>query len=95
MKHVLSTINGGGSSGDGWIRLYSASRISAEREFSQFDVMDDARAMMKEKFPALRVAVQPVQGVSGGNFRAQAIVLNVRGPDLNELAKYSDADPAR
>ena len=60
-----------------------------EREFSQFDVMDDARAMMQEKFPGLRVAVQPVAGVSGGSFRAQAIVLNVRGPDLNELEKYS------
>jgi HAE1 family hydrophobic/amphiphilic exporter-1 len=52
--------------------------------------MDDARNMLKEQFPNLRFAVQAVQGVSSGGFRAQAVVLNVRGPDLKELQKYSD-----
>ena len=87
--HVLSTINGGsgGSVTDG--SVYVGLTDIGEREFSQFDVMDDARRMMAEKFPGLRVAIQPVQGVSGGNFRAQAIVLNVRGPDLNELENLS------
>jgi hypothetical protein len=62
-----------------------------EREFSQFDAMDDACAMMKDKFPALRAAVQGVQGVRGAGGRAQAVVLNVRGPDLKELQKYCSA----
>ena len=90
VKHVLTTINAGGSSGvtDGSIYIRIADLT--EREFSQFDVMDDARAMMKDKFPALRAAVQGVQGVSGAGGRAQAVVLNVRGPDLKELQKYSD-----
>jgi HAE1 family hydrophobic/amphiphilic exporter-1 len=90
VQHVLTTINAGGSSGvtDGTVYV----RISdlTERDFSQFAVMDDARAMMKQKFPDLRAAVQGVQGVSGAGFRAQAVVLNVRGPDLKELQKYSD-----
>ncbi|MBI4475478.1 MAG: efflux RND transporter permease subunit [Acidobacteria bacterium] len=89
VRHVLSTINAGGSSGvtDGgvYIRLVDLE----ERDYSQFEVMDDARRMVKERFPGLRAAVQPVQGVSGGNFRAQAIVLNVRGPDLKQLEQYS------
>src|SRR5207244_9889292 len=89
VKQVHSTINTGGSSGVTDGSVYVALSDLTERKFSQFDVMADARAMMKDRFPALRVAVQPVQGVSGGGFRAQSVVLNVRGPDLKELEKYS------
>jgi len=90
VKHVLTTINSGGSSGVTDGSVYVALSDLTERKFSQFDVMDDARNMLKEKFPNLRFAVQAVQGVSGGGFRAQAVVLNVRGPGLKELQKYSD-----
>jgi HAE1 family hydrophobic/amphiphilic exporter-1 len=51
--------------------------------------MEDARRMMKQQFSDLRAAIQVVANVSGGNFRNQALVLNLRGPDLDELAKYS------
>ena len=86
VKHVLSTINDGSvTEGSVYIGLTDLT----ERKFSQFDVMTDARRVMKAAFPDLRLAVQPIQGVSGGGFRAQAIVLNVRGPDLKELEKYS------
>jgi HAE1 family hydrophobic/amphiphilic exporter-1 len=89
VKHVLSTINAGnrGSVTDG--SVYVGLSDLTERKFSQFDVMDDAREMMKRKFPGLRVAVQAVQNVGGSSFRTEAIVLNVRGPDLKELEKYS------
>jgi hydrophobic/amphiphilic exporter-1 (mainly G- bacteria), HAE1 family len=90
VKHVLTTINSGGSSGVTDGSVYVALSDLTERKFSQFDVMDDARNLLREKFPNLRFAVQAVQGVSGGGFRAQAVVLNVRGPDLKELQKYSD-----
>jgi len=90
VKHALTTINSGGSSGVTDGSVYVGLSDLAERNFSQFDVMDDARAMLKQRFPGLRVAVQAVQGVSGGGFRNQAVVLNVRGPDLKELQKYSD-----
>ena len=90
VKHVLTTINSGGSSGVTDGSVYVALSDLTDRKFSQFDVMDDARNMLKERFPNLRFAVQAVQGVSGGGFRAQAVVLNVRGPDLKELQKYSD-----
>ena len=89
VKHVLSTINSGGSSSVTDGSVYIALSDLTERKFTQFEVMDDARAMMKVKFPNLRVAIQPVQGVSGGSFRAQSVILNVRGPDLKELQKYS------
>ena len=87
VRHVLATINNGAvTEGSVYIRLSDLT----ERDFSQFDVMNEARRMMKEKFSDLRIAVQAVQGVSGAGFRAQAIVLNVRGPDLRELERTSD-----
>jgi len=89
VRHVLTTINGGGSSGVTDGNVYLSLIDITERKYSQFDVMDDARQMMKEKFPGLRLSVQPSQNVSGGNFRTQTMVLNVRGPGLDELAKYS------
>jgi hydrophobic/amphiphilic exporter-1 (mainly G- bacteria), HAE1 family len=90
VKHVLTTINTGGGSGVTDGSVYVALSDLTERRFSQFDVMDDARAMLKDRFPNLRFSVQAVQGVSGGGFRNQPVVLNVRGPDLRELQKYSD-----
>jgi HAE1 family hydrophobic/amphiphilic exporter-1 len=91
VKHVLSTIGSGGTSGVTNGSVYVALSDLSERKFSQFDVMDDARTMMKEKFPGLRSGVGTVFGVGGGNggFN-KPIVLNVRGPDLNELQKYSN-----
>jgi HAE1 family hydrophobic/amphiphilic exporter-1 len=89
VKHVLSTINGGGSSGVTDGSVYVGLTDLTEREFTQFDVMEDARRMMKQQFPDLRAAIQAVANVSGGNFRNQALVLNLRGPDLDELARYS------
>ncbi len=92
VRHVLSTINGGGTSGVTNGSVYVALADLAERDFSQFDVMDDARRMMQEKFPGLRAAVQSVNGVGGGGGgggRAQAVVLNLRGPDLDELSRLS------
>src|SRR5439155_12929782 len=75
VKHVLTTINSGGSSGVTDGSVYVGLSDLTERNFSQFDVMDDARAMLKAKFPNLRDAVQVVQGVSGAGFRSQAVVL--------------------
>ena len=89
VKHVLSTINGGGSSGVTDGSVYVGLKDLTERTFTQFDVMEDARRLMKQQFPDLRAGIQVVSNVSGGNFRNQALVLNVRGPDLDELAKYS------
>ena len=86
VKHVLANISNGAVTEGG---VYIGLSDLTERKFSQFEVMDDARQMMKDRFPDLRVAVQNIQGVGGAGFRAQAIVLNVRGPDLLELERTS------
>jgi len=60
-----------------------------KREFSQFDVMTDARKVMVD-YPDLRAAVQDVAAISGSGFRQVMIDLNLRGPDMNRLKEYSD-----
>ncbi|HVK13391.1 MAG TPA: efflux RND transporter permease subunit [Gemmataceae bacterium] len=60
-----------------------------ERKFGQRDVMTDARAVLKE-FPDLRAAVQDVAAISGSGFREVDIDLNLMGPDMDGMKKYSE-----
>lgn len=60
-----------------------------KREYSQFDVMTDARKLVAD-YPDLRAAVQDVAAISGSGFRQVMIDLNLRGPDMDRLKDYSD-----
>jgi HAE1 family hydrophobic/amphiphilic exporter-1 len=60
-----------------------------ERDYSQKDVMRDARAILKD-YPDLRGAVQDVAAISGAGFREVDIDLNLIGPDMEELKRYSE-----
>jgi multidrug efflux pump subunit AcrB len=62
---------------------------SDPRYYSQFDVQREARNIM-EAYPDLRTAVQDAAVVSGAGFRQAMVDLNLRGPDLNKLVRYSD-----
>ena len=59
-----------------------------ERDYSQRDVMQDARRVLAD-FPDLRAAVQDVSAISGAGFREVDIDLNLGGPDMEVLQKYS------
>ncbi len=59
-----------------------------QRDYTQFDVMNDARALLKD-YPDLRAAVQDVSAFQGTGFRQVMIDLNLRGPDMEKLEKYS------
>ncbi|MBI2988123.1 MAG: efflux RND transporter permease subunit [Deltaproteobacteria bacterium] len=60
-----------------------------EREFSQLDVMADARKIFTD-YPDLRVSVQPFHIWVGGGVRATDLEFNLRGPSLERLQQYSD-----
>jgi HAE1 family hydrophobic/amphiphilic exporter-1 len=60
-----------------------------ERDYSQFDVMQDTRGILKD-YPDFRAAVQDVAAVSGGGFRQVDIDLNIVGPDMEKLKQYSE-----
>ncbi len=60
-----------------------------KRDYTQFDVMNDARAVLKD-YPDLRAAVQDVSAFQGTGFRQVMVDLNLRGPDMGKLQQYSE-----
>ena len=60
-----------------------------ERDYRQTEVMDDARAIMKD-YPDLRAAVQDVAAISSSGFRQVDVDLNLIGPDIDKLKQYSE-----
>lgn len=59
------------------------------RDYTQFEVMNDARDILKD-YPDLRVAVQEVSAFQGTGFRQVMVDLNLRGPDMKALQQYSE-----
>jgi HAE1 family hydrophobic/amphiphilic exporter-1 len=60
-----------------------------ERDFSQFDVMADARWILGQ-YPDLRTAVQGINPLATGGQRLSELELDLRGPDLNRLQGYAE-----
>ena len=60
-----------------------------ERDYSQFDVMEDARVLLRD-YPDLRTVVQEVAAIQAAGFRQVDIDLNLVGPDLNKLQEFAD-----
>lgn len=60
-----------------------------KRTFSQFDIMNDTRDVLKQ-FPDLRTAVQEVSIVSSSGFREVDVDLNLCGPDMVKLQQFSN-----
>lgn len=65
-----------------------------KREYSQFDVMDRARALMQQ-YPDLRVAVQDVQAFQAAGFRQVDVDMSFVGPDLSQLQVYAEQIASR
>ncbi|HWP65635.1 MAG TPA: efflux RND transporter permease subunit [Candidatus Limnocylindria bacterium] len=60
-----------------------------ERAVSQFEVMDRARAILRQ-YPDLRSSVQGVNPLASGGARLAELEINLRGPDLGRLQDYAD-----
>jgi HAE1 family hydrophobic/amphiphilic exporter-1 len=95
VTNVLSTIGdqtGRVKAGEGDVTsgsIYVKLTDLRERDFSQFDVMDDARKIMAE-YPDLRSSVHGINPLSSGGSRIAEAELNLRGPDLTQLQGYAD-----
>jgi HAE1 family hydrophobic/amphiphilic exporter-1 len=59
------------------------------RDYSQFEVMNDARKLMRD-YPDLRYGVQEVAAIQATGFRQVDIDLNLVGPDLLKLQGYAE-----
>ncbi len=61
----------------------------SERDYTQFDVMSQARRVMAD-YPDLRSSVQEVAAISAAAFRDVDIDLNLTGPEMDVLQKYGE-----
>jgi HAE1 family hydrophobic/amphiphilic exporter-1 len=66
-----------------------------QRNFSQLDVMEQARAVFKNYPPELRAAVGQANTPAGGGFANADVQFALRGPDLDQLSAYSQRVLAR
>jgi hydrophobic/amphiphilic exporter-1 (mainly G- bacteria), HAE1 family len=88
---TLTTAGGGSlgsvNSGSVYVKMIP----EEERDYGQQDVMVEARNLLK-KFPAeLRTSVAPAGGWGNGRNANAQFQYTLTGPDLDQLAKYSNA----
>lgn len=88
VKHVFATIGEGSGVGVNEGQVFIQLVDLSERDFSQFDVMEDARRIMKT-YKDLRPAVQASSGFGGS--RMSDTSYSIAGPDLNKISEYVDA----
>ncbi len=91
--HVFTTIGstnrsakGQGSVTEG--SIYVRMKELDDRDYSQFAIQQEARKILAD-YPDLRASVNDVSPFQGGG-RAQVFQVEMHGPDLEGLAKYSD-----
>jgi len=94
VKHTLVTIgdtSGYVASGEGDVTtggIYVRLSELEERDFSQFEVMGEARKIMAD-YPDLRASVQSVNAFAGGGNRMTDFEFDLIGPELDQLAAIS------
>lgn len=60
-----------------------------ERDFSQFDVMRQAREILKD-FPDMRTSVSDVSAIQARGQDTRTFQVSLTGPDLNKLEAYAE-----
>ncbi len=95
VKHTLVTIGdttGLVGAGEGDVTtgaIYVRMKELEERDFTQFDVMADARKILAE-YPDLRTSVQAVNLFGGGGQRMSDFEFDLVGPEIEKLEEYSN-----
>ncbi|MBY0278984.1 efflux RND transporter permease subunit [Candidatus Binatia bacterium] len=96
VKHTLVTIGdttGLVGAGEGDVTtgaIYVRMKELEERDFTQFDVMADARKILAD-YPDLRTSVQAVNLFGGGGQRMSDFEFDLVGPEIEKLEEYSNA----
>jgi hydrophobic/amphiphilic exporter-1 (mainly G- bacteria), HAE1 family len=70
--------------------IYFRIKDLGQRDYSQFDVMRQAREILKE-YPELRTAVCDNEAISSKGFDTRKFQVTLLGPDLDSLQTYSSA----
>jgi len=96
VEHTLVTIGdttGLVGAGEGDVTtgaIYVRMKELEERDFSQFDVMANARRILAD-YPDLRTSVQAVNLFGGGGQRMSDFEFDLVGPEIERLEDYADA----
>jgi hydrophobic/amphiphilic exporter-1 (mainly G- bacteria), HAE1 family len=69
--------------------IYIRLKDLEKRSYTQFDVMKRARTILLD-YPDLRCAVSDVSAIGGSGQDARTFQVSIQGPDLEQLAEYSD-----
>jgi HAE1 family hydrophobic/amphiphilic exporter-1 len=90
---VIGENNGSAGKGQGDVTrgsIYLRMKELEQRRYSQFEVMERARAILKD-YPDLRTSVSDVAAIRGGAQDTRIFQISIQGPDLDKLVDYSDA----
>ncbi|HEX7667992.1 MAG TPA: efflux RND transporter permease subunit [Polyangiaceae bacterium] len=88
--HTLATVGGGAQGQVNLAKIQVVLTGSKERTFTQQDLMAWVRARLA-KIGDANVTVQEISAVGGGEFRSQPVQFYVRGSDMAELVRVTDA----
>ena len=88
---IIGQNTGGSGKGQGDVTrgsIYFRIKELEEREYTQFEVQERARTILKE-YPDLRTAVSDVSAIGGNGQDSRTFQVSIQGPDIDKLAKYS------
>ncbi len=90
VTHTLMTSGGGSDASVNNSSIYVKLADLDHRTITQSDMMQKIRAMLKQYPAEIHTSVEPVNDI-GGNQSNADVQYYIQGPDLDQLAKYSDA----
>ena len=90
VKHTLTTVGGGAQGQVNIAQIQAVLTPSKQRPFTQQDLMGWVRDRYSKAGDAT-ISVQEISAVGGGGFRAQPLQFYVRGSDMDELVRVTDA----
>ncbi|MEI8018196.1 MAG: efflux RND transporter permease subunit [Schlesneria sp.] len=88
---IIGQNTGGSGKGQGDVTrgsIYFRIKELEEREYTQFEVQERARTILKE-YPDLRTAVSDVSAIGGNGQDSRTFQVSIQGPDIDKLGKYS------
>jgi HAE1 family hydrophobic/amphiphilic exporter-1 len=90
VTHTLMTSGGGSDASVNNASIYVKLADLDQRTLTQSAMMQKVRAMLKQYPAEIHTSVEPVNDI-GGNQSNADVQYYIQGPDLEQLAKYSDA----
>jgi len=87
--HTLATVGGTADKSANNSTIYVKLTDIDQRKVSQVDLMQQTRQLLKKYPPEIHSGVELVSAIGGNQSNAE-IQFYIQGPDLNQLAKYSD-----